>query len=197
MGRGVVVSCSLERLGWADANLSRLTRNDIFAEPAIKKINDFLQPDGQVVAGPDLKHICTCDIFKPFSPGSDIQMTITEDTGQLEQYNDDDRFLDTRGYPNNPRRVAVFATVTGNIAGIATACADCDTMWQIGVDTLPEYRNRGIAKAMVSLLTAYVLDKGIIPYYSTVENNLESRAVAAALGYKTAWVEMYCRDIKA
>ncbi len=196
MGRGVVISCSLERLGWSDANLSRLSRNDIFSSPTIASIGELVKKDGQYIAGPDLKSICSPSLFHPFSPGGDIKITLVEDPKELEKYNDDDRFLNTRGYPNNPRRAAARATVKGKIAGIATACADCDTLWQIGVDTLPEYRNRGIAKAAVSVLTQYILNKNIVPYYSTVETNLESRAVAAALGYKNAWVELYAREIR-
>lgn len=197
MGRGVVVSCSLERLGWADANLSGLSRNDFFAPPAIAMMNDFLKKDGQYIAGPDLKYICTEGIFRPYTPSSDIQITVIEDPKQLEQYNDDDRFLNTRGYPNNPRRVTAIAMFKGELAGVASACADCSRMWQIGADTLEPYRNRGIGKGMVSAVTEYILKKGIIPYYSTVESNEASRGIATALGYKTAWVEMYAREIKA
>jgi GNAT superfamily N-acetyltransferase len=194
MGRGVVVSCCLERLGWADANLSQLSRNDVFAASTIASMVELVKKDRQIMAGPDLKHICTPGIFRRYVPNSGVKITLVDDAKQLEQYNDDDRFLHTRGYPNNPRRVAAFATVKGEIAGIASACADCDTLWQIGVDTLPERQNRGIGKGMVSAVTEYILNKGIIPYYSTIESNLPSRAVAASLGYKTAWIELYARE---
>lgn len=39
-----------------------------------------------------------------------------------------------------------------NIIGIAVCSADTPELWQIGIDVLPEYRGRGIAKALVSLL---------------------------------------------
>jgi len=193
MGKGVVVSCGVERLGWCDAHLSQLSRNDIFAPPAVTLMDEYVKKDGQYIAGPDLKHVCTRDIFRPYKPEKDIELTLIEDTKGLEQYNDDDRFINTRGYPNNPRRVAAFATVKGSIAGIASACADTDLMWQIGVDTLEEYRHRGIGKAMVSALTEYILKQRNIPYYSSFESNTTSRALAASLGYKTAWIELYAR----
>ena len=41
--------------------------------------------------------------------------------------------------------VAVTGYVDGNIAGVAGASNDCDTMWQIGIDVLPEYRKLGVA----------------------------------------------------
>lgn len=105
------------------------------------------------------------------------------------------RFPNSMGYPDIPRRVAAIAMCKGEIAGIAGACADSDNMWQIGVDTLPEFRNRGIGKAIVSAVTGYTLIQGKIPYYSTVVSNLASRAVAISLGYKPAWVELYVREV--
>ena len=38
------------------------------------------------------------------------------------------------------------------LIGLAGASADCDTMWQIGVDVLPEYRRQGVAGALTSRL---------------------------------------------
>jgi GNAT superfamily N-acetyltransferase len=197
MGRGVVVSCSLERLGWADAHLSQLSRDVVFTPTAIALMGELVKKDGQSIAGPDLKHICTPDIFQPFPLPEDLKIDIFDDGKKLEKYNDDDRFPNTKGYPNNPRRVAAIATFKNKVAGIATGCADCDALWQIGVDTLEPYRNRGVGKATVSAVTEYILNKGIVPYYSTLETNLQSRAVAAALGYKVAWIELYAREIKA
>ena len=36
----------------------------------------------------------------------------------------------------------------GKLIGLAACSADCDTMWQIGIDVLPEYRRKGIASAL-------------------------------------------------
>jgi GNAT superfamily N-acetyltransferase len=199
MGRGVVVACSLERLGWADANLSGLKRNDIFAQPVIGLMDTYVKPDGQYIAGPDLKHICTKSIFKPFQPEGDIEIDLVEDVPSLRLYGDT-RFPNGLGrgpIPGLPWMVAAVAKCGGEIAGIAAASADCDVMWQVGVDTLPEYQERGIAKATVSAVTEYILEHGVIPYYSALESNTASRATAASVGYKPAWVELYAREQKA
>jgi GNAT superfamily N-acetyltransferase len=199
MGRGVVVSCSLERLGWADAHLSRLSRNDIFAEPAVKLINDYLQPDKQFMSDPTLKYICTDEIFRESPGNEEIEIKLVEGQELLGLYQDN-RFPNSLGpYPSPqlPMAVAAVARIKGEIAGIAAVCDESDTLWQVGVDTLEPYRRRGIGKMTVSAVTRYVMDKGITPYYSTVESNTASRALAESLGYKTAWIEMYCRDIKA
>ncbi len=36
--------------------------------------------------------------------------------------------------------------------GLAACSADCETMWQIGIDVLSEYRRRGIASTLTSRL---------------------------------------------
>ena len=199
MGRGVVISCGLERLGWADAHLCRLKRNDFFTGPTISAINEYIKPDGQVMSEPKLKYICTDEIFKPSEPVEHVEIQLVQGQELLDLYKDE-RFPNSLGSypaPRLPMAVAAVARCNGEIAGIAAVCDESDTMWQVGVDTLPEYRRRGIGKSTVSAVTQFVLDKGIVPYYSTLENNEFSRALAASLGYKTAWIEVYCRDIKA
>lgn len=196
MGRGVVVSCSSERLRWARINLSKLDRNDIYNPYIIGRMAGYVSRDGQCMAGPDLKYVCAPDIFRPFFLHDKTEITLVDDTAGLEKYNDDDPFPDTRGYANNPRRVMAVARCNGVVAGIASACADSDLMWQIGVDTLPEYRRRGIGKATVSAVTRYILKQGVVPYYSTTLVNEASKGIALALGYKPAWVELYSREPK-
>lgn len=46
--------------------------------------------------------------------------------------------------------LAVGAYDGDRLIGLAGCSADCEAMWQIGVDVLPEFRNRGVAKALTS-----------------------------------------------
>ena len=50
------------------------------------------------------------------------------------------------------------------LIGLAGCSADCDMMWQIGIDVLPEYRNKGIASALTSRLALKVLERGKVPF---------------------------------
>ena len=196
MGRGVVVSCNVERLGWCDANLSQLSGKDIFAPPAIAPIDEFVKKDGQCIAGPDLKHICARELFQPFEDVKDVEISLVKGEQQTELFRGN-RFPNALGLAPNPLRprvVTVVAKSDGKIAGVAAAGADSDDMWQVGVDTLEPFRRRGIGKAMVSKVMEIVLVAGKIPYYSAPESDFASRALAASLGYKTAWIELYTRE---
>lgn len=75
------------------------------------------------------------------------------------------------------------------LIGLAGCSADCDTMWQIGIDVLPEYRRQGVASALTSQLAYEVLDRGIVPFYCCAWSNLSSVRNAIKSGFRPAWVE--------
>ena len=76
------------------------------------------------------------------------------------------------------------------LIGFAACSADCDEMWQIGVDVLPEYRQKGIASALTSKLAREILNRGKVPFYCSAWSNIRSARNAAKSGFIPAWVEM-------
>ena len=60
------------------------------------------------------------------------------------------------------------------LIGFAACSADCDTMWQIGVDVLPQYRRKGIASTLTSVLASEIIDRGKIPFYCCAWSNIKS-----------------------
>ena len=76
------------------------------------------------------------------------------------------------------------------LVGLAACSADCDDMWQIGVDVLPEYRRQGIASALTSRLTKEIINRGKVPFYCTAWSNVRSVRNAVKSGFIPAWVEM-------
>ena len=76
------------------------------------------------------------------------------------------------------------------LVGLAGASADCDRMWQIGIDVLPTYRRQGIASALTSRLAIEILDRGKVPFYCAAWCNIKSVRNAIKSGFRPAWVEM-------
>lgn len=76
------------------------------------------------------------------------------------------------------------------LIGLAACSADCDTMWQIGVDVLPEYRRKGIASALTSHLALEILKRGKVPFYCCAWSNVSSMRNAIRSGFRPAWVQM-------
>lgn len=86
--------------------------------------------------------------------------------------------------------IAVGAYDGEKLVGLAGASADCETMWQIGIDVLPEYRRQGIASALTSRLALEILNLGKVPFYCAAWCNIKSVRNAIRSGFVPAWVEM-------
>lgn len=76
------------------------------------------------------------------------------------------------------------------LIGLAGASADCDSMWQIGIDVLPEYRRQGIAAVLTSNLAVEILKRDKVPFYCCAWSNIGSIRNAIASGFRPAWVQL-------
>ena len=86
--------------------------------------------------------------------------------------------------------LGVGAYEKGRLIGLAACSADCDTMWQIGVDVLSEYRKQGIASALTSRLAIEIINRGKVPFYCCAWSNIKSARNAIRSGFRPAWVQM-------
>ena len=82
------------------------------------------------------------------------------------------------------------------LVGLAACSADCNDMWQIGVDVLPKYRRQGIASVLTSTLTKEIINRDKVPFYCTAWSNIRSARNAIKSGFIPAWVEMTAKPIK-
>ncbi len=76
------------------------------------------------------------------------------------------------------------------LVALAACSADCDTMWQMGVDVLPDYRKQGLATALVSNLALEILKRGKVPFYCCAWSNVRSARTAIKSGFIPSWVEL-------
>ncbi len=97
---------------------------------------------------------------------------------------------------SDPQRdkLAVGAFDNGKLIGLAACSADCDTLWQIGIDVLPEYRKLGIASSLTSNLAIELLEREIVPFYCCAWSNLKSVRNAIKSGFRPAWVQATVKE---
>ena len=86
--------------------------------------------------------------------------------------------------------LAVGAFDGGRLVGLAGCSADCDTMWQIGVDVLAPYRRQGVASCLTSQLAAEILKRGKVPFYCCAWSNIGSARNAIKSGFRPAWAQV-------
>jgi hypothetical protein len=174
-GNGVVINVSSDILPLVKNKLEGKTRFDIFKMPFICGVNPYFLPDFD-----NLRSYKRPD-------GFDFEFVEKRDIANLYEYKGFDYALRYNVNSFHPEVLAIVAKHKGYVVGVASASAECDTMWQINVDVLSPYRGNNLAVIMVNALTIEALKRGIVPYYSTDCSNLASQRVAVKSGYIPTW----------
>ena len=82
---------------------------------------------------------------------------------------------------------------TSEFVALAGAQRDGKFLWQIGVDVLEEFRDRGIATELVYDLAEMLIGEGKLPFYGVRPGNIISKRVALAAGFEPAFSEVFVR----
>lgn len=179
MGKSTVISGDKDILAKVKPLLENKTRDDIFAAPFLFGHSLYYLPD--------------CDRIKKLPSPEGFTFHIKEGKEIHKLYNNPG-FENAIMYDvNHPRPdvIAIYAMWDDKIAAMAGASADSSMMWQIGIDTLPEFRNKGLAVSLVSNLAIIIMEKRIVPYYGTASSNIASQSVAYKSGLFPAWMCSY------
>jgi GNAT superfamily N-acetyltransferase len=179
MGKGIVVCADAEILKIVQPMLCGKERDDLFSAPFFLGHSIYYIPDGGRMAE------------LPCPEGFILEKREAGEIPSLYAFPGFDHAIwyDVR-HPR-PDALVVYAEHGGQIAGMAGASADCESMWQIGIDVLPPFRGLGLASCLVSRLAAMILKRGILPFYCTGSSNIPSQLVAFRSGFAPAWMCNY------
>ena len=186
-GSNIVATASEVYRGLVTDYISRYETAHCFETPNLHVLNDAFQREGCRVCFMAEYFLPDVRALKLLPCDAELRVLTQPDFAPL--YTDawhnalcaDRRELDVLG---------VGAYRDGQLIGLAACSADCDTMWQIGVDVLPAHRRQGIAAALTSRLALEILDRGKVPFYCCAWSNIPSARNAAASGFRPAWAEV-------
>ena len=190
-GSNIVASVSAQCRESVEAFIARFPVEHCFETPNLYALNDALAPHGQKVCFmaeyflPDVRRLraLPCDYALRLLGQEDFAgLYVPEWSNALCEKR---KQLDVLG---------VGAYDGDALVGLAACSADCESMWQIGVDVLPAYRRRGIASALTGRLALEILARGKVPFYCAAWANLKSARNALRSGFVPAWVEMTARS---
>lgn len=196
-GSNIVVQCAPEMAGFAGEYVSRTDIESCFETPEIYKLNAELAGYGEVVYHMAVYYLPDLEALYAFDDaGSDRRYEICI----LGQSDFSGLYVPEWGNALSSKRpqldmLAVGAYYDGKLVGLAGASADCEDMWQIGIDVLPEYRRMGIASSIVNYLAREILSRGKVPFYCAAWSNVKSARCAMRAGFRTAWVQMTAKKI--
>ena len=135
--------------------------------------------------------LCDTDAIRPLDCGYELRLLTAEDFAPLYTPQWSNALCEKR---KELDVLGIGAYDGEKLVGLAGCSTDCESMWQIGVDVLPEYRRRGIASAVTGRLAAEIMARGKVPFYCCAWSNVASARNAIRAGFRPAWVELTAKS---
>lgn len=186
-GSNIVATISEEFETIVNEYITKYSVEHCFETPNMHILNDAFEEKGFRV----------CFMAEYFLPDMDVlrELPCDFECKVLTQENFEDLYIEQWSNALSQSRkdldvLGVGAYDNGKLIGLAGCSADCDTMWQIGVDVIPQYRRQGIAASLTSKLAIEILQRGKVPFYCCAWSNVKSARNAIKSGFRPAWVEM-------
>ena len=186
-GNNVVASVSDEFREIAENYIKKYPIEHLFETPNLHVLNDALMEKGQKVCFMAEYFLPDMNVLRPLDSPYEQRILTRSDFSELYLPEWSNALCESRKHLD---LLGVGAYDNGKLVGLAGCSADCDTMWQIGIDVLPEYRRQGIASALTSRLAVEILERGRVPFYCAAWCNVKSVRNAIKSGFRPAWVEM-------
>lgn len=186
-GSNIVATISEEYENIVREYIDKYPSEHCFETPNLHILNDAFQKTGYRVCFMAEYFLPDVQLLRALPCDYTLKLLTAKDFGDLytKQWSNalckDRKELDVLG---------IGAYHNEKLIGLAACSADCETMWQIGVDVLPEYRRKGVASALTSRLAIEILERGKVPFYCCAWSNLKSAKNAIRSGFRPAWVEM-------
>lgn len=209
-GRNVVVSGRADVVEAVKPLVLSMAAEDLFVPPAVDELNRVLASFGLVIRFVGSYFLPDADEFqsgfptktpkaKPdaaddkIRPEYALRVLEPADFQNLYQTQWGNALCEKR---RELDRLCVGAYRGDTLVGLAGASADCESMWQIGVDVLPAHRGLGIAPAITRRLAEEVFARGYVPFYCCLWSNLPSMKNAIRSGFRPAWAQMSAEPLE-
>ena len=193
-GNNIVASVDERYVGLVSDYISRYPAEHCFETPNLHVLNDAFQRDGYRVCFMSEYFLPDMNVLKALPCRYELRVLTAEDFGNLYKKEWSNALCEER---KELDVLGVGAYDGEKLVGLAGCSADCERMWQIGVDVLPEYRRQGIASALTSRLALETLQRGKVPFYCCAWSNIKSAKNAIRSGFRPAWVQLNVKSAEA
>lgn len=190
-GNNIVASVNEQTADIVRAYIEKYPVEHCFETPNLHVLNDALQALGYRICYMAEYFLPDIDKLRPLPCDFSIKLLTQADFADLYTPQWSNALCERRKHLDMLAAVAYDGEM---LIGMAGCSADCETMWQIGVDVLPPYRRRGIASALTSRLAVEIIERGKVPFYCAAWSNIKSVRNAVKSGFLPAWVEMTAKD---
>ena len=172
--------------------INRYPVEHCFETPNLHVLDEMLRPFGQKICFMAEYFLPDVDVLKELPCDYEMRVLHQEDFAELYLPQWSNALCEKRKHLDV---LGVGAYDNGTLIALAGCSADCEEMYQIGIDVLPEYRGRRIASALISRLALEILKLDKVPFYCAAWCNIKSVRNAIRSGFRPAWVQMTAKDI--
>jgi len=190
-GNNIVASLDPSVVDIVQNYISKYAVEHCFETPNFHVLNDELQKRGMRICFMAEYFLPDLDVLKPLPCEYELRILQPDEFAHLYSPDWSNALCETRKHLDV---LAIGAFDNGKLIGLAGCSADCDTMRQIGVDVLPNYRQKGVASALTSALALEIIKLGKVPFYCCAWSNIRSVRNAIKSGFRPAWVEMTAKS---
>jgi len=193
-GNNIVASVNADIADFVSEYIKDKKIEDCFAPPNIFTLNDELRKHGSGISFCAQRPLPDVNLIKPVSCGYELRILQADEYSEL--YSKPEWSTVTgSGKRKHLDRTAVGAYDAEKLIGLVGSEASCESMWQIGIEVLPDYRRKGVAKALTAKLALEILNIGVVPFPGNRWANIRSLKTQLSCGFKPAWVEMTANSV--
>lgn len=190
-GENAVIRADLLIYEWCVEHFSTVPAEDIMDGVNLFAIETKLREFEKKLAGEHVRYLYINNDKTSHKP-CDYEYKLFDKSNIKDLYVNKD-FQNALNYSNDV--IALGAYEGDKLIALAGADDSMDNLWQIGIDTLLEYRNKGLAAYLVKTLADEIERQGALPYYTTWSANIASTKVALNTGFIPAWVGYYAENL--
>ena len=190
-GSNIVAQASEEIAPLVRQYIDRYPVEHCFETPNLHVLDEQLRPFGQKICFMAEYFLPDVDAVKALFCDYELRVLDREDFADLYLPQWSNALCEKRKHLDV---LGVGAYDKGKLIGLAGCSADCDMMYQIGVDVLPEYRRKGVASALTSRLAIEILALDKVPFYCAAWCNIKSVRNAIRSGFRPAGVEITAKN---
>ena len=192
-GHNAMIRADKEILDWCIRNFSDTPAMDIMDGDNLYQIEKKLREHGKKLGGEHIRYLHLNPDTLVHRP-SGFTFELYEKDRMPELYIDSN-FDNALNYEEKGEVLAIVARKDKDIAAIAAVDNYHPGLWQIGIDTVDDYRGKGLAAYLVKEIAATSERRNQVPFYTTWSPNIASTRTAISAGFSPVWMGYFAEDI--